>query len=134
MPSFAVRTLPAPMGTWDWEVRWLSTDDKVRDMQIKSILTVASIVAFLAGPAVAQSSSVGTAPGVPDTDTQSRITKPDEANRSDRGSRSEREARDDKGARGATGDQLGPPAGVSPDAQQVRSMLEKQGYSNIENL
>lgn len=103
-------------------------------MMIKSILAAASIAALLAGSALAQSGSVGTAPGVPDTDTQSRITKPDEANRSDGGSRSEREARDDKGAERATGDQLGPPAGVSPSTQQVRMMLEKQGYTNIEDL
>ncbi len=103
-------------------------------MKMKPMFAAAAIGALLAGPVFAQAGSVGPAPGVPDTDTQSQITKPGEADRSDGGSRSEREARDDKGAERATGDQLGPPAGVDPSTQQVRMMLEKQGYTNIEGL
>ena len=48
--------------------------------------------------------------------------------------RSEREARDQLGAERATGDQLGPPSGQRPSEEQVRRMLEKQGFSDIQAL
>lgn len=98
-----------------------------------AVLVTSLLVLGLSAETKAQSNAVGTAPGVPSTDTQSRITRPGQVD-SEGGSRSEREARDDKGAERATGDQLGPPAGVRPDEAQLRTMLAKQGYDDIRNV
>lgn len=92
-------------------------------------LAAAAVSLMLCGGAFAQSSAVGPAPGVASPEAQRGSTNPP-----DPGSKSERETRDQLGAERATGDQLGPPSGQAPDEAQVRRMLEKQGYANIQDL
>ncbi len=92
--------------------------------------TLAALALAFSGAAAAQSSAVGPAPGVPPPEAQSGSTNPGR----EAPKRSEREARDQLGAERATGDPLGPPSGQRPSEEQVRRMLEKQGYSDIQAL
>jgi hypothetical protein len=94
----------------------------------KALLAAGSAAALIYGTvAFAQSSTVGPAPGVPAPEAQP-------GGQQQGGNKSERETRDELGAQRATGDQLGPPSGVTPSEDQVRRMLEKQGYSDIRGL
>jgi hypothetical protein len=89
-----------------------------------------SLALALGAGALGQSTDVGPAPGVPAPAAQSGSTNPDR----EAPKRSERETRDQQGAERATGDQLGPPSGLAPNEDQVRRMLDKQGYSNVQDL
>jgi hypothetical protein len=89
-----------------------------------------SLVLALGTGAFGQSTEVGPAPGVPAPAAQSGSTNPDR----EAPKRSERETRDQEGAERATGDQLGTPSGLAPSEDQVRRMLDKQGYSDVHDL
>lgn len=94
--------------------------------------TMALAGSALTTTAMAQSGTADQPRAQRDAQTPSR-DEPGKAIERD-ANRTERDTRNQRGEERATGDQLGPPAGETASESQIRAMLEKQGYSDIQNL